>query len=205
MRIISHRKLKEFYETPGREDSKVALERWYQIAEEAEWRNFSDIRTDFPDADYVGNQHYVFNIRGNRYRLVVVIKFTIGRLFVRFVGTHSEYDKIDFSIKSILEMTPIKNELSTYIGARPWPFKPGSKLAQIMSEIAKKNYNLNLEQGLTQVTIECPTFLTLGYDADIVAICSNIPLAHCIGEYLDINESIIYRDIIIKTLEKLNE
>ena len=97
MRIISHRKLKEFYETPGREDSKVALERWYQIAEEAEWRNFSDIRTDFPDADYVGNQHYVFNIRGNRYRLVVVIKFTIGRLFVRFVGTHSEYDKIDCS------------------------------------------------------------------------------------------------------------
>ena len=82
MRIISHRKLKEFYETPGREDSKVALERWYQIAEEAEWRNFSDIRTDF---------------RGNRYRLVVVIKFTIGRLFVRFVGTHSEYDKIDCS------------------------------------------------------------------------------------------------------------
>ena len=102
-------------------------------------------------------------------------------------------------------MTPLKNELSTYIGARPWPFKPGSKLAKIMSEIAKTNYNLNLEQGLTQVTIECPTFLTLGYDADIVAICSNIPLAHCIGEYLDINESIIYRDIIIKTLEKLNE
>lgn len=97
MRIISHRKIKEFYETPGREDSKVALERWYQIAEEAEWRNFSDIRTDFPDADYVGNQHYVFNIRGNKYRLVVVIKFTIGRLFVRFVGTHSEYDKIDCS------------------------------------------------------------------------------------------------------------
>lgn len=97
MRIISHRKLKEFYETPGREDSKVALERWYQIVEEAEWCNFSDIRTDFPDADYVGNQHYVFNIRGNKYRLVVVIEFTIGRLFVRFVGTHSEYDKIDCS------------------------------------------------------------------------------------------------------------
>lgn len=95
MRIISHRKLKEFYESQGREDSKVALERWYQIAEEAEWHNFSDIRADFPDADYVGNQHYVFNIRGNNYRLVVVIKFTIGRLFVRFVGTHSEYDKID--------------------------------------------------------------------------------------------------------------
>ena len=95
MRIISHRKLKEFYESPGREDSKVALERWYQIAEDAEWHNFSDIRADFPDADYLGNQHYVFNIRGNNYRLVVVIKFTIGRLFIRFVGTHGEYDKID--------------------------------------------------------------------------------------------------------------
>ena len=97
MRIISHRKLKEFYESKGREDSKVALERWYQIAENAVWNNFPDVRVDFPDADYVGNQHYVFNIRGNNYRLVVVIKFTIGRLFIRFVGTHQEYDKIDCS------------------------------------------------------------------------------------------------------------
>ena len=119
--------------------------------------------------------------------------------------TNTEFDKIDFSMKSILEMTPLKNELSTYTGARPWPFKPGSKLAPIMTEIAKTKYNLNLEQGLTQVTIECPTFISLGYDADIVSICSNIPLAHCIGEYLDINESIIYRDIILKSLEKLTE
>ena len=95
MRIISHRKLRDFYESKGREDSKIALERWYQIAEEAEWKNFSDIRVDFPNADYVGNQHYVFNIKGNNYRLIVVIKFTINRIFIRFVGTHKEYDKID--------------------------------------------------------------------------------------------------------------
>ena len=57
----------------------------------------TEIRESFPATDYVGNQHYVFNIRGNNYRLVVVIKFTIGRIFVRFVGTHSEYDKIDCS------------------------------------------------------------------------------------------------------------
>ncbi len=95
MRIVSHRKLKEFYESPGNEDSKTALERWYGITEEAEWKNFSDIRVDFPSADYVGNQHYVFNIKGNRYRLVVVVKFTIGYLFIRWVGNHSEYDKID--------------------------------------------------------------------------------------------------------------
>ena len=118
-------------------------------------------------------------------------------------STNTEYDKIDNSMKAIFEICPIKNEFNTYIASRPWPAKKNSKLAEIMGEIAKKNYNLNLEPGLTQVTIECPVFLNLGYNADIVAICSDIPLAHCIGEYIDINESIIYRDIIIKTLEKL--
>jgi mRNA interferase HigB len=73
MRIVSHRKLKEFYETRGHEDSRVALERWYDIAEKAEWKNLPDIKVDFPSTDYTGNQHYVFNIRGNRYRLVVII------------------------------------------------------------------------------------------------------------------------------------
>lgn len=97
MRVISHKKLKDFFETPGREDSRVALERWYDIVQQAEWRKLSDIREDFPATDYVGSQQYVFNIRGNNYRLVVVIKFTIRRAYIRFVGTHSEYDKIDCS------------------------------------------------------------------------------------------------------------
>lgn len=74
MRVVSHKKLKDFYETKGCEDSRVALERWYDIAEKAEWRNLSDIKADFLSTDYVGNQHYVFNIRGNNYRLVVVVK-----------------------------------------------------------------------------------------------------------------------------------
>ena len=81
MRVVSHKKLKDFYETKGCEDSRVALERWYDIL----------------STDYVGNQHYVFNIRGNNYRLVVVVKFTVGYIFVRWVGTHKEYDKIDCS------------------------------------------------------------------------------------------------------------
>lgn len=97
MHIISHRKLKDFYESAGNGDSRIALERWYDIAQQAQWHNLSEIRDDFPATDYVGNQHYVFNIKGNNYRLVVVIKFTIGRIFIRFVGTHSEYDKIDCS------------------------------------------------------------------------------------------------------------
>jgi len=98
MRIVSHRKLKEFYETNGRENSRIALERWYATAEKAEWKNLSDIKTDFPSTDCVGNQHYVFNIKGNNYRLVVVIKFSIGYIYIRFIGTHKEYDKIDCSI-----------------------------------------------------------------------------------------------------------
>ena len=97
MRIVSHRKLKEFYETPGREDARVALERWYHIASAAQWRTLGEMKADFPSVDYVGNQRYVFNIRGNKYRLVVVVKFVMGCVFVRFVGTHVEYDKIDCS------------------------------------------------------------------------------------------------------------
>lgn len=95
MRIVSHRKLKEFYESPEGLEAKVPLERWYEIAEDAQWENFAQMRLDFPSADYVGNQHYVFNISGNKFRLVVVIKFIMGYIFIRWVGRHSDYNRID--------------------------------------------------------------------------------------------------------------
>lgn len=95
MRIVSHRRLVDFYKQEGHSDAKVALERWYDITEQAEWKNLSDVKADFPATEYVGNQRYVFNIKGNKYRLVVVVKFTISHVFIRFVGTHSEYEKID--------------------------------------------------------------------------------------------------------------
>lgn len=94
MRIISHKQLKLFYEQSKYADAKVPLERWYYIASQREWHNLGDIRQDYGDTDMVGNQHYVFNIHGNKYRLVVVIQFTIGRIYIRFVGTHQQYDKI---------------------------------------------------------------------------------------------------------------
>ncbi|MBR1869555.1 MAG: type II toxin-antitoxin system HigB family toxin [Bacteroidales bacterium] len=95
MRVVSHRMLKACFESPGREDSRVPLERWYKITEEADWKSFSDVKKDFGSVDSVGNQHYVFNIKGNSYRIVAVIKFVMGFVYVRFVGTHEEYDKID--------------------------------------------------------------------------------------------------------------
>lgn len=95
MRIVSHRKLKEFFESAGNDEARVPLERWYEIVENALWHNFSDIRKDFPSADYVGNQHVVFNIAGNKFRLIVVVKYIMGYVFIRWVGRHSDYDDID--------------------------------------------------------------------------------------------------------------
>ena len=59
------------------------------------WNCFADIKQMFNSADSVGNQRYVFNIRGNNYRLIVVVKFTIKTVLIRFIGTHAEYDLID--------------------------------------------------------------------------------------------------------------
>jgi len=95
MRIVSHRKLKEFFEAPGNEGAKIPLERWYEIAEDAQWHNFAEVRSDFPSADNVGNQHIVFNISGNKFRLIVVVKYVMGYVFIRWVGRHKDYDKID--------------------------------------------------------------------------------------------------------------
>lgn len=76
-------------------DALNALQRWVSIVAKAAWKSHADIKTGFPSADYVGNERYVFNIRGNTYRMVVVVAFVVGLLTVRFLGTHGEYDKID--------------------------------------------------------------------------------------------------------------
>ena len=98
MRIFSKGTLVEYYtEHP---QARQPLEDWYGITKKAVWQNISDIRNDFNTVDYVGNDRYVFNIKGNDYRLIVVIRFSKGRVFIRFIGTHAEYDKIE-DIKNI--------------------------------------------------------------------------------------------------------
>ena len=92
MRVIKKQALVEYY--TKHPQAKDALEDWYTKTEDAQWNNFADIRNTFNSVDSVGNQHYVFNIKGNDFRLVVVIKFTPQLVFIRFVGTHAEYDKI---------------------------------------------------------------------------------------------------------------
>lgn len=93
MRIFTEQTLKEYAEKHP--ESKVALQEWITIVKRSEWTCFADVKATFNSVDNVGNQHYVFNIKGNNYRLVVVIKFTIKFVYVRFIGTHKEYDKID--------------------------------------------------------------------------------------------------------------
>ncbi len=95
MRIITEEPLKNFIVKYP--DARTALQEWVKNVKEAEWTCFADLKNDYNSVDNVGNQHYVFNIRGNKYRLVVVIKFTIKWVYVRLIGTHSEYDKIDCS------------------------------------------------------------------------------------------------------------
>ncbi|MBR5725803.1 MAG: type II toxin-antitoxin system HigB family toxin [Muribaculaceae bacterium] len=92
MRIIAKSALVDYY--TRNPQSKTALEDWYEKAKEAEWTCFADIKRTFNSVDSVGNKHYVFNIKGNDFRLVVMVLFTPQTIYIRFVGTHAEYDKI---------------------------------------------------------------------------------------------------------------
>ena len=98
MRIISKTFIRDYY--TKNPQAKFALLGWVEKTEAAQWQNFADIRKTFNSVDSVGNQRYVFNIKGNDYRMVVVIKFTPQNVLIRFIGTHAEYDKIK-DIKNI--------------------------------------------------------------------------------------------------------
>ena len=78
----------------------VALRDWYKRTTKANWKNFADIKQTFNTVDYVGNDRYVFDIKGNNYRIVAVVLFINQKVYMRFVGTHEEYEKIK-DIKNI--------------------------------------------------------------------------------------------------------
>ncbi len=95
MRVIAIRTLKEFWQKPGNGDSEQALRAWYAEAKEAEWNGPNDIKSKYLSASIVGNNRVVFNIKGNKYRLIVAIKHDFKLAYIRFVGTHKGYDAID--------------------------------------------------------------------------------------------------------------
>src|SRR5689334_8703328 len=95
MRIISRKALRDFWEQPGREDAEQPLKAWFREASHADWASPADVKAAFANASVVGNSRLVFNIAGNKYRLVVRANYTYRILYVRFVGSHREYDRID--------------------------------------------------------------------------------------------------------------
>jgi len=95
MRIITLLRIKEFVEKHSEAD--IALRDWYKKTQNCEWKRFSDVKETFNSADYIGNNRFVFNIKENNYRLIAIIIFGSQKVYIRFIGTHKDYDKIDAS------------------------------------------------------------------------------------------------------------
>ncbi len=93
MRVIAKSTLREFWEKHG--DCEEQLKSWYHEAEHANWKSPNDIKKHYPEASIISNNRVVFNIKGNNYRLIVQVNYNYGIIWIRFVGTHAEYDKID--------------------------------------------------------------------------------------------------------------
>jgi mRNA interferase HigB len=90
MHLISRKALRLFWE--HHPDSKMPLARWYKIVHNTNFKNFGELQATFPSADKVG-EWIVFNIAGNKYRLITAIHFDRGKVYIRHVLTHQEYDK----------------------------------------------------------------------------------------------------------------
>jgi len=93
MRVISRKTLKDFWERHA--DTEPALQAWFHEANSARWKSFADIKARYRTADALPGNRVVFNIKGNTYRLIVRIHYNTGIVFIRFIGTHARYDRID--------------------------------------------------------------------------------------------------------------
>ncbi len=93
MRIISRRRLVEFWEVHP--DAEQPLRAWYTETKKASWNSPAEIKEVYRSVSILSNNRVVFNIKGKTYRLIVVVEYSQGKMFIRFVGTHAEYDRID--------------------------------------------------------------------------------------------------------------
>ena len=93
MRIIKRKTLSDYWAKHA--DARPSLQSWFAEAQNASWKSPDEIVKSYPYADPIADNRIVFNIKGNSYRLVVKIHYNTGVIFIRFIGTHAEYDKID--------------------------------------------------------------------------------------------------------------
>ena len=96
--MISRRALRECWSKPGCRDAEQPLKAWFREVEHAEWASPADIKAAFASASIVSRTRVVFNIGGNKYRLVAAVHCGARIVYVRFVGTHREYDGIDVKV-----------------------------------------------------------------------------------------------------------
>jgi mRNA interferase HigB len=95
VRIISVGTLKAFWDAPGHRDAEQPLRAWVHVVRAAVWKDPAAIKRAFRSADILRDGRVVFDIGGNKYRLVTWVNFRYGIVYVRFIGTHKEYDRID--------------------------------------------------------------------------------------------------------------
>lgn len=95
MRVIAKSTLRRFWSQKGCKDAKGPLRAWHEEACMAKWKRPQDIKDQYANASFCGNNRVVFNIGGNKYRLVVEVQYDAAIVWVKFVGTHRQYDNID--------------------------------------------------------------------------------------------------------------
>lgn len=95
MRIVAKKKLREYWQTPGREESEQPLKTWYNVVDKAIWKTFSDVKAAFGANVDLAYGKYIFDIKGNAHRLVCVIDFVRHGVLVLWIGTHREYDQLN--------------------------------------------------------------------------------------------------------------
>lgn len=93
MRVIAKKILREFWNILP--DCEQQLKAWYQEAGNSTWKNHNELKIDFPSASILNDNRVCFNIKGNAYRLIVKINYNYQMIWIRFIGTHSQYDKIN--------------------------------------------------------------------------------------------------------------
>lgn len=95
MRVISQKTLKDFWQIHA--DCEQQLKTWYHETVKANWSNHNELKEEYPNASILQNNRVVFNIKGNKYRLIVKINYEFQIIWIRFIGTHKDYDKINAS------------------------------------------------------------------------------------------------------------
>jgi mRNA interferase HigB len=93
LRIISRKILREFWESHA--DSEQQLKSWYRETGDAEWKTPKEVKVEYPSASFLADNRIVFNIKGNKYRLIARMNYDYQMIWIRFIGTHAAYDKID--------------------------------------------------------------------------------------------------------------